>query len=398
MVERILLFVLFFLFFYDIKISEPFLTVRFFMGLIGSIVFIIEMLKNKVSVKRRYISILVVYVLLLIWNFVTCYINNSSEFQYMYELKFLIIIFFASYFLVKISRRFITSVSQLFDVIILMALVQCAIAVLASVSDGIHQFVMANANAIEQFLEREQGTRLIGVGSAVFFGVLPTSSLAILSSIYQYFFSDRRNKVFYVISFVFIFFITFLMARTIVFVSIPAVMLYFIYSKEKVDKSNKVLLILLPIVLLLLYRYASSFMSAEMYEWAFNSFSRNSENTTVREIYEWYAFTHFDTKTLLIGDARMTDGEDYYMGIDAGYIRAVFNVGIIGLFLYFYFQYYIVKTIYKATRNKELWFFVIGYFIFYYFIMFKGYTSISKELLFLLVMIDYGRLSFKSKG
>lgn len=398
MVERILLFVLFFLFFYDIKISEPFLTVRFFMGLIGSIVFIIEMLKNKVSVKRRYISILVVYVLLLIWNFVTCYINNSSEFQYMYELKFLIIIFFASYFLVKISRRFITSVSQLFDVIILMALVQCAIAVLASVSDGIHQFVMANANAIEQFLEREQGTRLIGVGSAVFFGVLPTSSLAILSSIYQYFFSDRRNKVFYVISFVFIFFITFLMARTIVFVSIPAVMLYFIYSKEKGDKSNKVLLILLPIVLLLLYRYASSFMSAEMYEWAFNSFSRNSENTTVREIYEWYAFTHFDTKTLLIGDARMTDGEDYYMGIDAGYIRAVFNVGIIGLFLYFYFQYYIVKTIYKATRNKELWFFVIGYFIFYYFIMFKGYSSISKELLFLLVMIDYGRLSFKSKG
>lgn len=398
MVERILLFVLFFLFFYDIKISEPFLTVRFFMGLIGSIVFIIEMLKNKVSVKRRYISILVVYVLLLIWNFVTCYINNSSEFQYMYELKFLIIIFFASYFLVKISRRFITSVSQLFNVIILMALVQCAIAVLASVSDGIHQFVMANANAIEQFLEREQGTRLIGVGSAVFFGVLPTSSLAILSSIYQYFFSDRRNKVFYVISFVFIFFITFLMARTIVFVSIPAVMLYFIYSKEKGDKSNKVLLILLPIVLLLLYRYASSFMSAEMYEWAFNSFSRNSENTTVREIYEWYAFTHFDTKTLLIGDARMTDGEDYYMGIDAGYIRAVFNVGIIGLFLYFYFQYYIVKTIYKATRNKELWFFVIGYFIFYYFIMFKGYSSISKELLFLLVMIDYGRLSFKSKG
>ena len=356
------------------------------------------MLKNKVSVKRRYISILVVYVLLLIWNFVTCYINNSSEFQYMYELKFLIIIFFASYFLVKISRRFITSVSQLFDVIILMALVQCAIAVLASVSDGIHQFVMANANAIEQFLEREQGTRLIGVGSAVFFGVLPTSSLAILSSIYQYFFSDRRNKVFYVISFVFIFFITFLMARTIVFVSIPAVMLYFIYSKEKGDKSNKVLLILLPIVLLLLYRYASSFMSAEMYEWAFNSFSRNSENTTVREIYEWYAFTHFDTKTLLIGDARMTDGEDYYMGIDAGYIRAVFNVGIIGLFLYFYFQYYIVKNIYKATRKKELWFFVIGYFIFYYFIMFKGYSSISKELLFLLVMIDYGRLSFKSKG
>lgn len=130
-----------------------------------------------------------------------------------------------------------------------------------------------------------------------------------------------------------------------------------------------------------------------MYEWAFNSFSRNSQNTTVQEMYEWYTLTHFETKTLWIGDGRMTtDGGSYYMGIDAGYIRTIFNVGIIGLLLYFYYQYYIAKTIYKTTNNRDLWYFVLAYFLFYFFIMMKGYNSISKELLFLLVMIDYGHL------
>ena len=394
MVERIILYLLFFLFFYDMKISEPFLTVRFFMGMIGGVLFVIEMLKNKVAINKWYISIFMVFSLLLIWNYITCSYNSSNEYQYMYELKFLIIIFFASFFLVRISRNSITTISSLFDLIVLMALGQCCIAILASVSESVQQFVMAHSNALEQFLEREQGTRLIGIGSAVFFGVLPTSSLAILCCIYQYFHSLRRNKTIYALGFFFISFITFLMARTSIFVMLSAAFLYFKYSKEQGKMSNKTLLLLLPIILLLLFRFAGSFMSAEMYEWAFRSFSRDSENTTVREIYEWYAFTHFDTNTLLIGDARMTDGEGYYMGIDAGYIRAVFNVGIIGLILYFYFQYFEVKTIYKVTKNKDLWYFALAYFIFYFFIMLKGYSSISKELLFLLVMIDYGHLKF----
>ena len=398
MTGRIIVFILFFAFFYDLKISEPILTVRFFMGAIGFVLFLIEMMANRVTFKKRYLSIIFVYSLLLLWNYFTCIINNSNEFQSLYELKFLLIIFFAAFFLVKVSSRYITSVSQLFDIIILLALVQCSIAVVSQFSDSVHAFVLANANALEEFLEHEQETRLIGIGSAVFFGVLPTSSLASLACVYQFFHSPMKRKTIYAILFIIISFITFLMARTSLFALISAIVLYIYYSRESgrsIRKSKKInisLLIVLPIVVFIIFRLVETYMSEQMFEWAFNSFSRDSQNSTVREIYDWYAFTTIDTETFWIGDARLTDNDGYYMGLDAGYLRAIFYFGLIGLLLYFFYQYYIARIIFKATNNKDLWLFVLAYFLFYFFIMIKGYTSIAKELLFLLVMIDYGKL------
>ena len=389
-----------FVFIYEVNfVFIPFLTSKQLMEALGIIMFFSDG-KIRGSL-QNYFGIFLSAALLIVIAFFSILVNGGGQWMYHMVLVSVILNFFGAFFVCKISRCTIRTFEDLLKAILICVLLQCSITVLFKavppVYDLIYGFVWSEGVADNVEYGIESLYRLVGLGNAVAFSVLPTAGLGMLSCGYLLVRSKGKKFFIYSLLLFIIICVSFLVARTSLLlaglsVGYILISLYTNNSKRKLVR----FLLLFGGLFLIVGSVAIIILPSDMYLWAFEVFlnmqdgGSGTDTGTGQLLYSMATETQFTPMTYLIGDAMYTNPSGgYYGGADIGYYRQVYYYGFIGLLAFLALHYKIIKKSMRKCINKESKRFFLFIFFSFLVILLKGDMVIAPLFLFLLLMMNY---------
>lgn len=290
-------------------------------------------------------------------------------------------------------------IGRLLDAWIYASIIQLIITILFFLNNEIFNFVYSFIKLESSIDDRIDllSLRMIGLGNQ-FFGAGFNYSIDIfVMTLIPYVSGSKiyKNKLLYWTVVVSIIVVGILSARTF-FVGLACALLFLcIQNRHKVitfaGKSIKAILIIV-LSCLIFYNVFKSYLGdmENTLNWAFEIFINlfsgeglSSDSTDV--MYSMYRFPE-NTSTWLFGDGRFytADGH-YYMRTDIGFIRLIFFWGLPCTILYYLYQLYFAKIIYRKSKEVCLKPFLLCFTLFVYLCNMKGYISGDYFLLILLV-------------
>lgn len=353
---------------------------------------------------KEVYKVLIFFALFLFWCFTVSYLHGRDSYFLILYLRSQMGFFFAAYFVVfllfYIFKRptFTTLVLYIMGAVVLQSIIAILMHEFQEINDfffSIQLHGIYDENARDQF----EDERLLGNGTGLFgAGVIAGYALIL----YAYILMTEKMSILELIilgcCFALTFFIGLFMARTTV-VGLAAafiyIILYMILNKGS-DKKQFFKFFILCIIIFssgasLCYIYFPDFA-----DWAFEMFTNYSKTgklytSSSNGLAEMFLIPD-DFKVFMVGNGNMD-----FWGSDVGYTRLLFYSGIIGTFLYFGYQAYIVSlTINKnGTANLLIIFIfahslVINYkgitdnnpilYLFFFFFMFYKYYVYYPEV------------------
>lgn len=344
-------------------------------GFIFSIRFFID---RKYVIRKEIRQLLVLVFVIIAWDIVTTILNSGSQYhltkdiivpaigsifgaQLIYDFSQKHNISFNSFLYLLTTTIFLESV---------LSLMMKAYPPIYSIVDSLLVFDFGRDTITSIF----DITRIYGIGNAIYFGVLPSCALGVMSAVYlvnQT--SETSKKIMLLVMWAVISLTSFFIARwsaLIVAISI----LYLLLSLKSQRLISKVGIVLgLSIVFGGVLLFAIRNLDSDLQDWAFSIFLTGEDDGSAEHVKDWWTTTSFDFKTFIIGDARFTDPNDgYYKHVDVGYFREIFYGGIIGLFLILYAHYRTLKSAYIKHKDKAFKYYLIFLFLGYMAILAKG--------------------------
>ncbi len=387
------------LYIYSIKFTFIPLTGRIYIEVLGIFLFLFT---NKNFFPKVFKQFVPIVIIIVEWGFVTMSMNGSSEMLYVHEwLIAPIAAFFGSYFIYKVSRKSITSIVSFLKILCIVVFFESILTVAIKFSPAVSAFV----GSIQEFLLTEDDLykgvndfyRFAGLGMAVYFGVIPSCAIGVLTSVYLLSKAKTRSEIFlYSTSFLVISIVSFFVAKTSMIVVLLA-SLFYAYCLFK-QRSLKVFssVIVIAALIAILVNYAASFLPDNVYKWAFDIFIEKDIDTgSSGAVIDTWKDTEFGLTTFWFGDARYAEGTHYYKGVDVGYYREIFYGGIIGLLLVLYFNFKIVKNTMKFAYNKEMRLMLLCLYGSYLIALGKGDLNMSD--IFILFFVFYYYLNEEEK-
>lgn len=227
--------------------------------------------------------------------------------------------------------------------------------------------ILLSLNKIDHITqERIEGlSRLIPFGNR-YFGTGLNSGIALILIIYII---NKKNKIYYWIVYFYIFILAFLSSRTVLVAGVISIVYYIYINRFRIYKIYKGIIVALLSFIILLKS-----INKKIYNWAFELFIKRGETDSTNVLKNMWNIIPEDIKTWIIGDGKWMEGKKYYMNTDVGYLRLVWYVGIIGLFIYFYYLFFIYKNLVKDS-SKEIKTLIGFIFIFLLVVNIKGYAE-----------------------
>lgn len=407
-------FILFF-YIYSIQfIGVPFgLGTRVFMGIIGLLVYLLEIFrdKKKLIFSRKFSKILTSLLLIVFISFLSLIYNSTFDIEFLLKYPIsIIIIIFASYLVAKlVSFRSVEGnklpfLMKLFiNVVSIQILLALIMFIYPSFRDLLNSLQLSSDYELK-VLEETLEFRLVGFGSKFFgSGIVNGFALILIGSDLRFNNQTKTNVLKHAIFFLFIFVFGMMMARTTIIGALFAIVIIFLPKRGlninlKLIKNNtKFLLyfICIPTIIVLalnaflpevkeVVQYTFNF-GFEMFINYFQSNSFESESTNqLKEMYVWPT----SLKTYIIGDGFFTDviNGTYYMQTDIGILRLIYYFGIIGLFAYLYLQFHSAKLAYSISENYKSM--VVIIFLYCIVLNYKGFT----DLFFLNILFYFNNI------
>lgn len=367
---------------------------RTIMDIAGLAWLILEGKKYINVLSKKYMTLFAFTIVIATWGFITMLLNGSSEAQFLRYAKYFFPWVGGSYFIFRLSKGIIYDYKSLSTYIALAVGIESLIAVLIkvvpSVSVMAHQIFLFETGQYElDFESLIDYQRIIGLGDAIFFGVLPSCTIGVLSCIYLI--EKETNKLSvtgYILLFILISITSYLTARTSgIVVILSLLLLAFFQLKNRNFLGGALRFGLVAFIgIFLLYIYIpDDFLSKDMIAFAtdFNS------NNTANHLKEWYTDVSFSPFTFMIGDAHYANPDgSYYGGMDIGYFRLIFYGGIIGLTLVVFYYYTFFRTLIGLVKEREIKLTFRAFFIAYLIMMLKGHIEFVDLLVLYLVFLD----------
>ncbi|MES2654548.1 MAG: hypothetical protein V4620_03110 [Bacteroidota bacterium] len=315
-------------------------------------------------------------------SIISLLINGTSDMEYIKYMLSMLFIYF-SYIPIKILiNKYFGAINIFFisNLIINAVLIQIVVALSMYIFPVFGNFIKsiqiiddADLGRLSQVLE----FRLVGLGTKFFAsGIINAFTLILIA------FNIRERKlnftqlIKYTILFIVIFAIGMMMSRTtligailgLIYIMLPNI------TKKGISFHNSwqfiLLLIIIPLFfisffIIALPEFTKQFQS--LFKFGFELFINFSETGKVtsestEDLKTMYIFPDH-LKTYIIGDGKFTgDGGktvSYYMGTDVGYLRLIYYFGVIGLLIYFLFQYFVIKTSFKNHRLLVFFIFIL---------------------------------------
>ena len=367
---------------------------RTIIDIAGLIWLILDGKKYLNVLSKKYVTLFAFTIVIATWGFVTMLANGSSEAAFLRYAKYFFPWIGGSYFIFRLSKGIIYDYKSLSTYIALAVGIESLIAVLIkvvpSVSVMAHQIFLFETGQNEvDFESLIDYQRIIGLGDAIFFGVLPSCTIGVLSCIYLIEKGTNKFSITgYILLFILISITSYLTARTSgIVVVISLLLLAFFQLKNRKFFGSTLRFGLVAFVgIFLLYTYIpDDFLPKEMIEFA----TDYNSNNTANHLKEWYTDVSFSLITFILGDAHYANSDGtYYGGMDIGYFRLIFYGGIIGLTLVVFYYYTFFRTLIGLVKEREIKLTFVTFFIAYLIMMLKGHIEFIDLLVLYLVFLD----------
>jgi hypothetical protein len=251
--------------------------------------------------------------------------------------------------------------------------------------------LLAHSSLEASTIERTSGTRLIGWGIAFFdAGITNSYVLILIAILFRNNKFNTRYTFFYLFSFIIIFLIGMMIARTTIIGFCLAMFIFFYKNNILVISLYRIKkLILSFLFIFIIGLFIFFFLNDELifnflilidfgFEMFINYFLSNELSTgSTNAMLHMYIFpTNF--KTWLIGDAMFLHPfiqDRYYMDTDIGFVRLIFYSGILGCIIYIISQAMLLIQASKNASKKYKLFFYLA-FILFLILNFKGLSSL----------------------
>lgn len=236
-------------------------------------------------------------------------------------------------------------------------------------------------------IERSEGVRFHGLGANFFTGGIAMSIALIFIAFLLRVNVNKVKSFLLAFSAGLIVFIGSNIARTTQIGLLFALFYYVFCSRHNHErfgvKMRKIIpIVIVSIVVVIIYSHISANndslkMSSERAFSVFDNFVKNKELVSVTDVNGSFVFPN-NLETWFLGDARMADPNNpelaYYMGVDIGVCRVIFCIGVIGMIVFLYLHYNLIKFT-GMTQTK-----VILFFLLFFVLMLKGMPNIINYL------------------
>ena len=389
---------LFILYIYSIKFTFFPLTGKVVMAILGLFVWLIDFMKREFNISKYDLRILAAGGLLVVWGFMVVMVNGSGQIIYLDYFISLASAFFASYLLYKTTKRDIKSIDTLLWIIVLSVFIESLITLGIRFSPSLQNFMFS----LQEFQTRDVDdqdllniNRFVGLGEAVYFGVLPSCTIGLVSLISLIIYNKKQvSSLLCWTMFVVITVVSFVVARYSVAIAVLC-MGWYVYILLKKGQISKILLFVAISLagVLVIFTLLKLYLPEGVFVWAFEMLD-GGDSSTANELKDWFSNTAFSVKSFLIGDGLYTNSDgSYYGGIDIGIYRQIFYAGVVGLLLLYSLHRQILKgaCIYLPTRQmKDISFLLIISFVV---IMLKGDKSVFDLLMIYYVYSRYSKFN-----
>ena len=407
-----------FLFFYiysvQFKVGSGAIGSRVLLGLLGFILMIYILLKEKnLMVNKNIIKVLTLLVLIVMASVSSLLINGTNDLTFIKYPISMIVIMFACYFVNWVMSKCNKNIDFkcVATTIINVVCIQILLSILLFLLPDLKEFVFN----IQYFTDYELNIirdtfdfRLVGCGS-FFFGAAIVNGFAIIlvSLIIRNYKLNTHELISIGVKYFIIFVFGMMMARaTLIGFGLSIIILFLpSITKLKIHFYKQSLLFILitfilPMFLLVfLYKYDPSYFAKidplisfgfEMLKNYFDSGELSTNSTD--ELKNMYVFpAHISTYILGDGLFNNPDGFGYYQGIDVGFLRLTYYFGIVGLLIYLFLQGTLLYFAKKVCYTSAVFFGVL--FLYLLCLNLKGFTDLG--FLVMLFFIKYS-VSYKS--
>jgi len=374
------------------------------------VLFVIIGLNKKVKIKREFSWIFKFSIIICVWDVLLSVISGYYQFHYCKTMVTPVGSVFGACILYEYSKKLLKNeiTFHLFFVSIIFS--ECVITFLMSLSPSLFQIVNSiqiTAMADMQVTDNDGFYRMLGLGSAVYFGVLPICAFSLLSCSYLICnkVQEKKKVVFIIIAFLTIGVVSFFSARTSLLL-VAVALLPVIFHLRKMNIGNIVFYGVIVIAVVSFgVNYIQNNFNDSMMKWALDFIiNKDLEGDAAGTVVDWIINTKFDDiGTLIWGDGcyENPDGT-YYKMVDVGWYRNIFYSGIIGVSLILYFHYKVSLFIYKSHKTKNMKLMLILLFVSYAIILLKGDGLMLSFLILYLMYYKDGiferKLSFKNRS
>lgn len=405
--QKILIYILFFFYIFSVQlIGIPYNSgTRIVISLLG-VVILFFTFKNKIFFSTDFLKLAGLLFLLSVYSMFSLSYNISNDYQFVVYPISILLIFFASFFVVNIAariddeRRFLNLMNIIINIIFIQLIISIIMFAFAPFKDFLDS-IQVYSDLDEGKIEETMAYRLIGFGSKFFgSGIVNGFALILIASILKNEVLENKKMLRYIFIYLFVFFFGMMSARTTIIgfsISLCSLLFPFATKQKAKGKGNmaKIISYIIGIPIILFLLILTLFPSSieyfdKLFGFGFEMFinyfeTGNASSTSVEAMNEMYLWPK-DEKTYWIGDGLFTDPYTklYYQGTDIGYLRLIYYFGIPGTIIYLLTHLYLIIRLTKKYPDYKIMFTLI---MFYFLILnLKGFT----DLIFLLVLFLYG--------
>ncbi|WP_153798250.1 hypothetical protein [Foetidibacter luteolus] len=365
---------------------------------------------KQILIKKELLTYFFLFGLIILVSVLSLILNNTRDYEFVKYPVSLVLIILAAYFIHFIAKKTYRNISYetIMKYILVAVLIQVMLALLSFLFPPFAD-ILNRIQSISEFdiskLEETAEFRLTGFGATFFgAGIVNSYALLIVAVLLSNPGNSNRRIFFLTLSFIMVFVLGMMMARTTI-IGLGMAAIYLLTPSLKANRriiKNKLLfllnLILLPIAGLYLLFLVSpklqdtlSSAAAFGFEMFINYSEQGEFSSKSTSVLQTMFIFPDNMKTYLIGDGRYYQvagdpGSSYYMGTDVGYLRLTYYFGIFGMVCYFILQFAgIESAISKNPGNKPLKKFLLLSFICCLILNVKGFT----DFFFLTILFSF---------
>jgi hypothetical protein len=332
------------------------------------------------------------YIPMVVWILISAMQNSTTQYFFLPRDLFLFATFksligwaFSAYLIVQIYNKLHPkgNIHTLFYYFILAVSIQGVIAILMYRNPAIdaffQQFMLQDDALIELKRSATEGKRLLGWGTAFFgMGIICGLTLILIVFVLVTKRTSKLERILLSVLYAFVLYYGMLSARTTMIGAAGSVVLMVVLirsSKTRTIATRQIFFVLGIVSLVISVGYTLCYYYfPDFADWAFEAFINYSQTGELRTAssdgiaYMWrFPFT---TLGWIFGNSL-----SYFQGSDIGYSRLLLFFGVPGTFLYFWYQYRLMRL--SVTKYSALNWLLVVVFIYNLSLNIKGLSSLD---------------------